>query len=258
MLGATASRLYRVTGLLFRAQQPHQSRNLLSHSVHNCSISSITTRTRTRSSFHGNPILLPQTCNTTSRRIIPLRINAFVFGTSSAPSPPDGRVWLSTAAPDQRNPTPLVPKRTSGEQVGDVQIFRTLASYLWMKDNYEFRLRVITALGFLVGAKVLNVQVPFLFKLAVDWLTTATGNAGTLASFSAANSTQLALFATPVSVLIGYGIARSGASAFNGTRHEVIACSYHSFGYSCFNNISIPFVKSFRIGLCRIKDCCVF
>lgn len=254
MLGATASRLCRVTGLLFRAQQPLQSRNLLSHSVPNCSISSITTR----SSFHGNPILLPQTCNTTSRRIIPLRINAFVFGTSSAPSPPDGRVWLSTAAPDQRNPTPFVPKRTSGEQVGDVQIFRTLASYLWMKDNYEFRLRVITALGFLVGAKVLNVQVPFLFKLAVDWLTTATGNAGTLASFSAANSTQLALFATPASVLIGYGIARSGASAFNGTRHEVIACSYHSFGYSCFNNNIYSILKSFRIGLCRIKDCCVF
>lgn len=64
--------------------------------------------------------------------------------------------------------------------------------------------------------QVLNVQVPFLFKLAVDWLTTATGNAGDLASFAAANSTLLTLFATPASVLIGYGIARSGASAFNG------------------------------------------
>ena len=64
--------------------------------------------------------------------------------------------------------------------------------------------------------QVLNVQVPFLFKLAVDWLTTATGNAGTLASFTATNSTAVALFATPVAVLIGYGIARTGASAFNG------------------------------------------
>ncbi|MCI14773.1 ABC transporter B family member mitochondrial-like, partial [Trifolium medium] len=57
---------------------------------------------------------------------------------------------------------------------------------------------------------VVNVQVPFLFKLAVDWLNTATGNAG------ASNPTVVALFATPVAVLIGYGIARSGASAFNG------------------------------------------
>lgn len=64
--------------------------------------------------------------------------------------------------------------------------------------------------------QVLNVQVPFLFKLAVDWLTSATGNSGALASFTVANSTVLALFATPVAVLIGYGIARIGASAFNG------------------------------------------
>lgn len=125
-----------------------------------------------------------------------------------------------------------------------------------MKDNLEFRFRVIAALGFLVGAKVsclvtlfdvimvmlliiiwswraslmdyvlsifqvLNVQVPFLFKLAVDWLTTATGNAGALASFTAANSTMLALFATPVAVLIGYGIARTGAAAFNGTEMKL-------------------------------------
>jgi ATP-binding cassette subfamily B (MDR/TAP) protein 7 len=63
----------------------------------------------------------------------------------------------------------------------------------------------------------LNVQVPFLFKLAIDWLTTATGNATAFASFTTANSTALALFATPAAVLIGYGIARTGASAFNGT-----------------------------------------
>jgi ABC transporter ATM len=60
--------------------------------------------------------------------------------------------------------------------------------------------------------QVVNVQVPFLFKLAVDWLNTATGNAAAVAS----NPTAMALFATPVAVLIGYGIARSGASAFNG------------------------------------------
>lgn len=59
--------------------------------------------------------------------------------------------------------------------------------------------------------------MPFLFKLAVDWLTTATGNASSLAAFTTANSTLLALFASPVAVLIGYGIARMGASAFNGT-----------------------------------------
>ncbi|MED6204420.1 ABC transporter B member 25 [Stylosanthes scabra] len=104
-----------------------------------------------------------------------------------------------------------------------MKILRTLASYLWMKDNPEFRFRVVAALGFLVGAKVLNVQVPFLFKLAVDWLTTATGNADSLASFAAANPTAVTVFATPVAVLIGYGIARTGASAFNELRTAVFS-----------------------------------
>lgn len=43
---------------------------------------------------------------------------------------------------------------SGGEQVADMKILRTLATYLWLKDNFEFRLRVVTALGFLVGAKV--------------------------------------------------------------------------------------------------------
>ncbi|XP_031385941.1 ABC transporter B family member 25, mitochondrial isoform X2 [Punica granatum] len=109
------------------------------------------------------------------------------------------------------------------DQVADTKILRTLAGYLWMKDNPEFRLRVLMALGFLVGAKVLNVQVPFLFKLAVDWLTTATGNAAALASFTTANSNLIALFATPASLLVGYGIARAGSSAFNELRTAVFS-----------------------------------
>ncbi|KEH28215.1 ABC transporter B family member 25, mitochondrial isoform X2 [Medicago truncatula] len=69
------------------------------------------------------------------------------------------------------------------------------------------------------GPQVLNVQVPFLFKLGVDWLNTATGNASVVAS----NPTMMALFATPMAVLIGYGIARSGASAFNELRNALFS-----------------------------------
>lgn len=58
--------------------------------------------------------------------------------------------------------------------------------------------------------------MPFLFKLAVDWLATSSGNPAALAEFSAANSTSLAVFATPAAVLVGYGVARLGAAAFNG------------------------------------------
>ncbi|XAR60836.1 Cadmium-transporting ATPase [Bertholletia excelsa] len=171
------------------------------------------------------------------RRTIPYffrHLNGFLSDSTPRPPPlpvslPNGYKMLSTStgsdavsmkeAVKQEQTTSVV----KGEQVADTKILRSLVKYLWLKDNLEFRLRVITALGFLVGAKVLNVQVPFLFKLAVDWLTTATGNASALASFTTANSTVLALFVSPAAVLVGYGIARAGASLFNELRTAVFS-----------------------------------
>ncbi|GMN23254.1 hypothetical protein TIFTF001_000044 [Ficus carica] len=192
------------------------------------------------SGFHGNPIL--HIFSPTATRIPrPNRIHAFrSYSSFAVPDPRsqrglvvNGSSLFSTSSGDnsdykdngkkQSKDSSVVRKGPQDEQVADIKILRTLAGYLWMKDNPEFRWRVVAALGFLVGAKVLNVQVPFLFKLAVDWLTTATGNAGALASFTTANSTLLAFFATPAAVLIGYGIARSGAAAFNELRTAVFS-----------------------------------
>ncbi|KAF3454774.1 hypothetical protein FNV43_RR05222 [Rhamnella rubrinervis] len=203
----------------------------------------------TRSDFHGSPILrsgsaLNLISSRTTTRPGPqtnlfTHLNAFLADSSSSSYPPskinsniNGYSLFSTTSSTDNNDnktgaaskaTTTVSKGPPDQQVADMKILRTLASYLWMKDNLEFRSRVIAALGLLVGAKVLNVQVPFLFKLAVDWLTTATGNAGALASFTSANSTLLLLFATPASVLIGYGIARTLASAFNELRTAVFS-----------------------------------
>ncbi|CAA3029745.1 ABC transporter B family member 25, mitochondrial [Olea europaea subsp. europaea] len=179
---------------------------------------SIFTARTSRSSGRKKPSLLPH-------------INAFLSDfPSKTPQNPrsvsDGYAVFSTEAkpaPKQAPTTSLKKTEASGGQLPDTEIFATLAKYIWMKDNLELRLRVIAALGLLVGAKVLNVQVPFLFKLAVDWLTTATGNASALAEFTAANSTVLALFVSPAAILIGYGIARAGSSAFNELRTAVFS-----------------------------------
>lgn len=117
----------------------------------------------------------------------------------------------------------IVKKESPDDQITDTKILRTLAKYLWLKDNVEFRFRVAVALGLLVGAKVINVQVPFLFKLAVDWLSAFTGSASALASFTDNNSALLALFVSPAAVLIGYGIARAGSSACNELRNAVFS-----------------------------------
>lgn len=132
----------------------------------------------------------------------------------------NGRLFsTATPNPDQAATKSKEIKPASSDSdsaMADMKILRTLAGYLWMRDNPEFRFRVIAALGFLVGAKVLNVQVPFLFKLAVDWLASATGTGASLSTFAAANPSLVTAFGTPAAVLIGYGIARTGSSAFNG------------------------------------------
>ncbi|GFZ13392.1 ABC transporter of the mitochondrion 3 [Actinidia rufa] len=152
-----------------------------------------------------------------------LRIGVSVYGvligSLKQGSLPNGYALYSTSTgnevvkqgANQGQAAIVAKERNSGEQVADTKILSTLVKYLWMKDNLEFRLRV------------LNVQVPFMFKLAVDWLTTVTGNASALASFTAANSTALAIFWSPAAVLVGYGIARAGSSAFNELRTAVFS-----------------------------------
>lgn len=40
------------------------------------------------------------------------------------------------------------------DKIADMTIFRTLVKYLWAKDNLEYRLRFVSALVLLAGAKV--------------------------------------------------------------------------------------------------------
>lgn len=54
------------------------------------------------------------------------------------------------------------------QRKADWAIIREMSHYLWPKDNMGARFRVALSVGLLVGAKVLNVQVPFYFKNIVD------------------------------------------------------------------------------------------
>lgn len=133
---------------------------------------------------------------------------------------------ISSAKPVEGSSTQnhkVVKKGSADEEITDVKIMRSLVQHLWLKDNLEFRMRVVLALGLLVGAKVINVQVPFLSKLAVDWLSAITSSSDAMASFNDANSTLLTLFVSPAAVLVGYGIARVGTSACNELRNAVFS-----------------------------------
>lgn len=79
-----------------------------------------------------------------------------------------------------------------------------------LQDDPDVRKRVKIALGLLVGAKTLNVSVPFLFKYAVDTLNTSSDGSVVL-SVATASDTILTysialLLGCEFSVLCSYSI----------------------------------------------------
>lgn len=102
------------------------------------------------------------------------------------------------------------------------EMMKGMLSYIWPKDDPSIKRRVKVAMGLLVGAKVLNVCVPFVFKHAIDSLNSHMVAAGSepLLSMTTAPETVAAV---GTSLLIGYGIARAGAAGLNELRNAVFA-----------------------------------
>lgn len=66
---------------------------------------------------------------------------------------------------------PLLQEQTLSnkeQRKADWAIMKEMSQYLWPKDNLGTRARVGLSVALLIGAKLLNVQVPFYFKSIVD------------------------------------------------------------------------------------------
>ena len=87
----------------------------------------------------------------------------------------------------------------------DSATLKRLFPYLW-----QYKWRVMAALGFMVGAKLANVGVPLLLKELIDTM-----------SFKPGDPT--AVLVVPVSLLLVYGVLRLSASAFTELRELVFA-----------------------------------
>ena len=101
------------------------------------------------------------------------------------------------------------PKLGPPSEVGlrqELKAVRKLAPYLWPPE-WGLRARVLLSVAFLIGAKLINVYVPLLYKGAVDRL-------------SPGHPTAIAV---PVALVVGYGIARVGAQLFAELRDAVFA-----------------------------------
>lgn len=95
-------------------------------------------------------------------------------------------------------------------------MFRTLANlwpYMWPSDRPDLKSRVVTALAFLVLAKVVLLLVPYFFKWATDALS---GEGGAPAWMPAA-------IAGPIMLVVAYNVVRVTQLGFNQLRDALFA-----------------------------------
>jgi ATP-binding cassette subfamily B protein len=91
------------------------------------------------------------------------------------------------------------------KQRPDSETLKRLFPYLW-----QYKWRVVAALGFMVGAKLANVGVPLLLKELID-------------AMSFKPNDPMAVIVVPVSLLLVYGVLRLSVSAFTELRELVFA-----------------------------------
>lgn len=121
------------------------------------------------------------------------------------------------------------------------RILRELGNHIWPSRDKNpnavaIKARVGVAISLLAGSKLINIQVPFVFKHLVDTLDTRNGEAAVppvdlgsvIASMPAMDeqTMQLAL-ASPVALALSYGIARSTAEGMAQLRSAVFAKVAH-------------------------------
>ena len=94
---------------------------------------------------------------------------------------------------------------SSADARGDLYTLKRLLPYFW-----EYRVRMIVALLFLVGAKVASVSVPLLLKRLVDALNISTTD-------------PRALLVVPIGLLLGYAGLRLATTLFTELRELVFA-----------------------------------
>lgn len=113
----------------------------------------------------------------------------------------------------QNNPLFVDDKSAQDQRKADWAIMKQMAHYLWPKGkgSMDTKVRVSIAVALLIGAKVLNVQVPFYFKSIVDAMNIDVGATGGTAITIAG------------SMILAYGATRIGATLFQELRNAVFA-----------------------------------
>lgn len=185
---------------------------LCSQSLHR---TQLPTRSRRR-----QPWLLPagtsrvSFTSTTNLRFRPDSANPGPESIKDGPQEPRGQAVTLPTHKQASGKDPLASidnKSNADQRKADWAIMKEMSRYLWPKHDLGSKLRVSFAVALLIGAKVLNVQVPFYFKSIVDSMNVDFATVGGTAATAAG------------AMILAYGGARIGATLFQELRNAVFA-----------------------------------
>ncbi|KAI8673372.1 hypothetical protein NCS55_00656900 [Fusarium keratoplasticum] len=114
-------------------------------------------------------------------------------------------------ATSKNDPLAAVDKSATEQRKADWAIMKEMSRYLWPKDDLSTKVRVGLAVSLLIGAKFMNVQVPFYFKSIVDSMNIDIAAVGGTATTVAG------------AMILAYGATRIGATVFQEVRNAVFA-----------------------------------
>src|SRR5436305_14682585 len=93
-------------------------------------------------------------------------------------------------SPRGRMPSRAAGEAPTGARLADgLRALTSLGPYLWPRESLELRARVVLAVAFLFGGKLINIVVPLFYKHAVDALSGPS------------------IATVPIALIFGYGIA---------------------------------------------------
>ncbi|MDB5534243.1 MAG: transporter [Hyphomicrobiales bacterium] len=105
------------------------------------------------------------------------------------------------------------PREPARREATLAETVRHLWPYVWPKDRFDLKLRVIGAMGLLLAAKVVTILVPYSFK----WMTDA------LTDPASAHVPLPAIIAGPIAICVIYGLLRSFMQFFTQGRDALFA-----------------------------------
>jgi ATP-binding cassette, subfamily B (MDR/TAP), member 7 len=135
-----------------------------------------------------------------------------------------------------QTPDKVFDTASGGGSASSREILLTLAQHLWPVGEPGLRARVVVSLGLLVASKLINIEVPFLFKDLVDGLNSrgsgVGGSAGVAESVESVTSMATAVASSdlataalwlPGTLVLAYGGARATTVLFQEARNAIFS-----------------------------------